>query len=70
LKYSEIARRRQERLKRKWPHINAESALSKIPILQNATEQRNLGTLHTILKESGKNRLIKYINNVDKAINC
>ena len=65
LKYSEIPSRRQERPKRKWPHINAGRARRKILALQNATGQRTLGTLHTILNETGKKRLIKYINNVD-----
>jgi len=69
LKYSEIPRR-QEFMKIKWPYINVEMALRKILTVQNATEQRNLGTLHRVLNEIGENRLIKYINKEDKTRNC
>jgi hypothetical protein len=65
LKYSEIPRR-QELLKSKWPHINAEIVLRKKLNVKNDTGQRNF---HTILNENGETRLIKYINNVDKARN-
>jgi hypothetical protein len=59
MKSPETPRSREDHLKRKWPQINEEIALVKIIAAQNATEQRNVGTSHTILHENENTRLRK-----------
>lgn len=54
MKSSETPRSKVEHLTKQVASVNEEIALMKIFTVQNASEQRNLGTTHTILHENEK----------------